>query len=80
VTPDAGALTPPASLPKTCDGKATKVDILFVIDNSNSMAEKQQQLAQQFSHMYTTLIAGQHDLHIGIVTSDLGVPFYSLPT
>src|SRR4051794_27350529 len=65
-----------------------KVDVLFVVDNSNSMAANQAQLAAQFNTLLGGLIDphtdcdhdGQpdyppvHDMHIAVVDSDLGAP------
>jgi hypothetical protein len=51
------------------------LDILFVIDNSPSMLEEQQSLATNFPLMIdalSTLDGGLPNLHIGVVTSDLG--------
>ncbi len=50
-------------------------DILFVIDNSGSMKEEQDSLKANFGKMMTvleTLDGGMPDVHIGVVTSDLG--------
>ncbi len=51
------------------------LDILFVVDNSPSMIEEQQALATSFPRMIdalATLDDGLPNLHIGVVTSDLG--------
>jgi hypothetical protein len=51
------------------------LDILFVVDNSPSMADKQQSLAQNFPRMIdvlSTLDGGLPNLHIGVITSDMG--------
>jgi hypothetical protein len=51
------------------------LDILFVVDNSPSMIEEQQSLATSFPRMIdalATLDDGLPNLHIGVVTSDLG--------
>ena len=51
------------------------LDILFVIDNSPSMASKQLALAQNFPRMLDRLASldgGLPDLHVGVVTSDMG--------
>jgi hypothetical protein len=60
-----------------------KVDLLFVIDNSDSMAEEQGRLTAQFERMVAMLTTGDRgpglakfaavtDLHIGVVSSDMG--------
>jgi hypothetical protein len=56
-------------------GPATKVDILFMVDNSLSMAPIQQQLAagfEAFGQVLDGLPGGTPDLHIGVVSSDMG--------
>ena len=52
-----------------------KVDILFVIDNSGSMKEEQDSLTANFSNFINVLNSipgGLPDVHIGIVSSDMG--------
>lgn len=52
-----------------------KADLLFVVDNSGSMAEEQASLRANFGTMMSvlkTLQGGQPDLHVAVVTSDLG--------
>src|SRR5205085_6258230 len=63
-----------------------KVDLLFMVDNSNSMAGEQKSLREQFPVVIRVLTTGQRtpgdpspfppakDLHVGIVTSDMGLP------
>jgi hypothetical protein len=54
---------------------ARAADVLFVIDDSGSMAEEQASLRANFSRFMSvlqTLDGGQPDLHIGVATSDLG--------
>jgi hypothetical protein len=51
------------------------VDILFMVDNSSLMAALQQQLAAGFAAFMTILDGlpgGAPDLHIGVVSSDMG--------
>ena len=51
------------------------IDILFMVDNSNSMADKQTNLKANFGNfisVLTTIQGGLPDLHIGVVSSDLG--------
>ena len=51
------------------------LDLLFVIDNSPSMADKQASLVASFPLMMdtlSTLQGGLPNLHIGVVTSDMG--------
>jgi hypothetical protein len=58
-------------------GIRNKVDVLFMIDNSPSMAAMQTELRQHFAAFFSPLVptAGSGkllDLHIGVVTSDYG--------
>jgi hypothetical protein len=46
-------------------------DVLFVIDNSGSMQEEQQNLAKNFDNFFSTLTASGLDFHVGIVTTDV---------
>src|SRR3954463_379131 len=51
------------------------IDILFVIDDSPSMADKQANLAANFPNfidVLNTIEGGLPDVHIGVVTSDVG--------
>ncbi|MEO8705217.1 MAG: hypothetical protein ABI867_34545 [Kofleriaceae bacterium] len=51
------------------------VDILFVIDDSGSMADKQASLRENFPNfinVLNTIQGGLPDVHIGVVTSDMG--------
>jgi len=48
------------------------VDILFVIDNSPSMAPKQRVLATAIPQFISTIDATGANYHVGIVTTDLG--------
>ena len=61
-----------------------KVDMLFMVDNSNSMHEEQAALRTQFAHLIEVLTTGDRngdgkadfppakDVHLGVVTSDMG--------
>jgi hypothetical protein len=62
-----------------------KVDLLFMVDNSNSMAGEQASLREQFPRVVQVLTTGQRtddtetfppvkDLHVGVVSSDMGIP------
>ncbi len=51
------------------------VDILFVVDDSGSMADKQQNLKDNFPNfidVLNTIQGGLPDVHIGVVSSDMG--------
>jgi len=69
------------------------LDVLFMIDNSGSMAEEQVQFIEQLPRFVGELAAGDRDddgtrdftpvrsLHIGVITSDLGAgPNIGVPT
>jgi hypothetical protein len=60
----------------------SKVDVLFMIDNSNSMEPKQASLMQFFPKFMERLQAMEPplDMHIGIVTSDLGAGQFTPPS
>lgn len=65
-------------------GWCARVDFLIVMDTSNSMAEEQQSLARQIPRVVAALKSGDvdgdgtpeaepiSDLHVGVVTPDLG--------
>ncbi|MEO6953735.1 MAG: hypothetical protein ABI321_18180 [Polyangia bacterium] len=59
-----------------------KVDLLFMVDDSGSMAPKQNELKSRFPQFIAQLdsfAASGHsaDYHIGVVTSSLGAPGYA---
>jgi hypothetical protein len=69
------------------------VDLLFMIDNSNSMAEEQANLILELPRLVNVLASGDRDadgmrdfnpvksLHVGIITSDMGAgPNTGVPT
>ncbi len=63
---------PVATVPVTPN---RNLDVLFVIDDSPSMADKQVNLANNFPNfinVLNTLPGGLPDIHIGVVTTDLG--------
>ncbi len=47
-----------------------KIDILWVVDNSGSMAAFQQRLAQNFNSFMSNFITKGYDYHIAVTTSD----------
>jgi hypothetical protein len=95
VTGDSG-VTAPASVKGLCTRGGLcqlvstedrdKVDLLFMIDNSDSMGEEQSKLRDQIPHLVTVLTSGVRDddpshnfpavkdIHLGVVTSDMGLP------
>ncbi|MBI3183723.1 MAG: choice-of-anchor D domain-containing protein [Myxococcales bacterium] len=48
-----------------------KVDLLFVVDNSGSMMEEQQSLAQNFASLLSSAQASGADYHLGVTTTGL---------
>jgi hypothetical protein len=86
-------LAPPVESPKTTVTQETsvrveqsvknKVDLLFMVDNSPSMAPKQNELRLRFPQLIKALdgFAAQGNpasYHIGVVTSDLGAGPFTL--
>jgi hypothetical protein len=75
---------------KVAVNNVDKVDLLFMVDNSNSMAQEQDSLKEQFPKLITVLTSGMRsaddqnpfppakDLHVGVVSSDMGIPGYEL--
>jgi hypothetical protein len=56
------------------------VDVLFVVDNSNSMAQEQQNLAANFPKFIDRLDQAGINYHVGVVSTDLGAGNYGLPS
>ncbi|MCB9561357.1 MAG: VWA domain-containing protein [Kofleriaceae bacterium] len=57
------------------------IDILFMIDNSGSMEEEQQSLSTnfpQFINVLQTIEGGLPNVHIGVVSSDVGAGPYNI--
>jgi len=57
-----------------------KVDLIFVIDNSGSMAGEQATLRANFSALMSVLrgmFGGLPDLHVGVTTTDLGTGMFT---
>ncbi|MFV8756054.1 hypothetical protein ACNOYE_36340 [Nannocystaceae bacterium ST9] len=57
------------------DGCAQAIDILFVIDNSGSMAEEQRQVVDAIGSMVASLDLAGMDWRIGVTTTDNGNPW-----
>jgi hypothetical protein len=60
-----------------------ELDLLFVVDNSASMADQQAALAANFPRMIDALSqldGGMPELHIGVVTTDMGTSSLAAPT
>jgi hypothetical protein len=47
-----------------------KVDILWIVDNSGSMADKQKNLADNFPEFFKVINDSKVDYHVGIITTD----------
>jgi hypothetical protein len=78
---DAGTLVPAAQCPEGTQprvvalGTPVKLDLLFMIDDSPSMQEEQSNLARNFPRLIDELKklpTGFPDLHLGVVSSDMG--------
>lgn len=50
------------------------VDVLFVVDNSGSMAQEQAKLTQNFQSFITHFTSLGLDFHIGVITTDIENP------
>jgi hypothetical protein len=64
-----------ATVGKVSESQASHVvDILFVVDNSGSMADKQITLQKSTQAFIAQLAAGNVDYHLGLLTTDLFAP------
>lgn len=79
--PDGGTLVSAAQCPAGTEPRVVeldtpvKLDLLFMIDDSRSMAEEQSNLARNFPRLMDELKklpTGFPDLHLAVVSSDLG--------
>jgi hypothetical protein len=72
----------PASAPRsggalTAAAAPGKLDLLFMVDNSSSMTPAQQKLIRELQSFATALeglAGGLPDLHVAVVSSDMGAP------
>jgi hypothetical protein len=73
--------SPASELKRDIEVSANRdVDILFVIDNSDSMQEEQTSLAANFPRfidVLRTIPGGLPNVHIGVVSSDVGIYPYT---
>lgn len=70
----------PATCPQDCP-RMPAVDALFVVDGSGSMADEQALLGAQIASFVTALrdpVLGLPDLHLGVISVDLGAGGYTL--
>ena len=77
---------------RCCELIGDDIDLLFMIDNSNSLSEEQNNLAAQLPRMVRALATGDIDgdgtidapparsLQVGVVTSDMGTGGFLIPT
>ncbi|MBI2892466.1 MAG: hypothetical protein HYY06_02875 [Deltaproteobacteria bacterium] len=76
-----------------CFEGGAKLDLLFMVDDSNSMAQEQANLASNFSRLIDALVdppdrngdgwpdwEALEDVHVGVVSSDLGTGGYVIRT
>jgi len=75
--PDAGPSVPDAGIPTP---PTDEIDLLFVIDDSGSMTEEQSSFAFELPRLFETLLGRDLDLHVGVVTTDMGSGGYTVPT
>lgn len=54
-----------------------KVDVLWVIDNSGSMSDEQDELAANFSSFISYFLDSGLDWHVGVVSTDMDSPSHS---
>ena len=54
-----------------------RVDVLWVVDNSSSMADQQADLAQAFPSFMNYFLGSGLDYHIGVVSTDMDAPSHS---
>jgi hypothetical protein len=55
-------------------GEGAKLDVLFVVDDSGSMAEEQQALADAFPALFEAITSFSQDYHVGVVSTDVDDP------
>ena len=55
-------------------------DLLFVIDNSGSMAANQANLSRNIADFFGALGAEAVSLHVGVISTDLGTPGSTVPS
>lgn len=71
-------ITPTATLTATVTQKVNNnIDLIFMVDNSSSMTSMQQKLASQlpaFMQVLQQLPNGLPNVHIAVVSSDMGAP------
>ncbi len=78
---DVAMPTPDAATPDPSQG-AGSVDLLLVVDDSNSMTRGQDYLAASINHTVMELLQrhGVRDVRVGVVSTDLGTPGSVVPS
>ena len=61
---------PPEQTDRFTSAPQPRLDVLWVVDNSSSMAAEQQKLANEASHFLAALVARNVDYHLGVLTTD----------
>ena len=69
-----GGAQPPATVLDQWDQSSPKVDMLFVIDNSGSMAEEQLALANNLDRLWNRIALANADFHIAVTTTGM-IPY-----
>ncbi|NMB75179.1 MAG: hypothetical protein GYA21_08620 [Myxococcales bacterium] len=54
--------------------EAPTIDILWVVDNSSSMTQEQQELADHFGSFFQFISQSEADFHIGVISTDVYDP------
>ena len=60
-------------------GSVEQVDLLMVVDNSGSMKNHQLDWLAQIDDLVATLALGVKDLHVGVISTDLGSGGFVIP-
>ncbi len=68
------SLETPVHIDEIVQVSPPKVDVLWVIDNSESMADNQSKLARNFPSMAQFFISSGLDWHMGVVSTDMEDP------
>ena len=81
---DVPAPPPDVSAVGQC-ARSNAADLLFVIDNSNSMSQSQATFTQNLGALLDELTGGDtatavRDLHVGVISTDLGTPGSVVPS
>jgi hypothetical protein len=72
--PNPAALSTPVQLDRIVQTTIPAIDVLFVVDNSCSMAEEQASLGGNFSAMLAWFVGSGLDYHVGVISTDMNDP------